>query len=225
LRGPLIHRENQAVLHHPGSQKYPDEFEHAFVGHPCGNAGHEAVVIDSIEEFLEVEVNDDIVAFGDITLCLSYRLMGRAPRTESVTVLGKRRVPLLLQNLQHGLLDQSVDDTRHAEFSDPTVRLGYFDPLDRLWLVGSVEQLGPYAWPVLTQVVLGGVDSHPIHARTALISLNAFPRPLKILSVAHLLHELFRHSRAFGCWLRHEWFGPRRSDGRGFTPSARFQGQ
>jgi len=25
------------------------------------------------------------------------------------------------------------------------------------------------------------------------------------LSVAHLLHQLFRHSRAFGCWLRHEW--------------------
>jgi len=28
-------------------------------------------------------------------------------------VLGKRWIPLLLQNLQHGLLDQSVDDARH----------------------------------------------------------------------------------------------------------------
>jgi hypothetical protein len=34
-------------------------------------------------------------------------------------VLGKRRVPPLLENLQHGLLDQSVDDARHAELSDP----------------------------------------------------------------------------------------------------------
>jgi hypothetical protein len=54
-------------------------------------------------------------------------------------MLRKRRVPLLLQYLQHGLLDQPVDDTRHAEFSDPAVRFGYFDPLDRLRLVGSFK--------------------------------------------------------------------------------------
>jgi hypothetical protein len=51
------------------------------------------------------------------------------------------------------------------------------------------------------------------------------PRTLEILSVAHLLHELFRHSRAFGCWLRREWFGPLRTDDRGFTPILRSRGQ
>ncbi len=48
-----------------------------------------------------------------------------------------------------------ISDARHAEFPDPAVRFGYFDPLDRLRLVGSVEQSRPYAWPVLTQVDLG----------------------------------------------------------------------
>ena len=66
---------------------------------------------------------------------LGYRLMGRAPRSESVAVLGKRWIPQLLQNLQHGLLDQSVDDARNAEFPDPAVRLGYFDPPYRLRLI------------------------------------------------------------------------------------------
>jgi hypothetical protein len=47
--------------------------------------------------------------------------------------------------------------------------------------------LRPYAWPVLTQVDLGVVDGHPIHARTALVPSNAFPRTLEILSVAYLL--------------------------------------
>jgi hypothetical protein len=65
--------------------------------------------------------------------------MGGASRSEAVTVLGKRRVPLLLENLQQGLLDQSVDDARYAEFSDPAVRLGDFDPLDRLRLIGSLS--------------------------------------------------------------------------------------
>src|SRR6516162_5768721 len=67
----------------------------------------------------------------------------------NTTVLGKRRVPAFLQNLQQGLLDQSVDDAWHAELSDPAVRLGDFDPFDRLRPVGSSEQLRPNAGPVL----------------------------------------------------------------------------
>src|SRR5262252_5127906 len=114
--------------------------------------------------------------------------MSGASRSEAVTVLGKRRVPAFLQNLQQGLLDQSVDDARHAELSDPAVRLGDFDPFNRLRLVGSLQQLRPNAWPVLTQVVSGGVDGHPIDARTALVLANTFPRSYEILSIAHLLH-------------------------------------
>ena len=116
---------------------------------------------------------------------------------------------------------QSVDDARHANLSDPALRLGYFDPLDRLRLIGSGEQLRPNGWPALTQVNLGVFDGHPIHAWTALVPSNAFPRTLKILSVAHLLHEMFRLSRAFGCWLRHKWFGPRVTVDQGFTPVLR----
>src|SRR5882762_348260 len=188
LRGPLVHRADQAVFHHPGLEKCPDEFEHPFIRHPRCDARHQAVMIDPVEKFLEIKVNHDAVARGNVSLRLGHRLMGGASRSEAVTVLGKRRVPLLLENLQQGLLDQSVDDARYAELSDPAARLGYFDPLDRLRLVGSLEQLRPDAWPVLTQVVLSVVDGHPIHARTALIPSNAFPRSYEILSLAHLLH-------------------------------------
>src|ERR1700739_251483 len=155
-------------------------------------------MIDSVEKFFEVEINHDAVALGNVLLRLGYRLVGGASRSEAVTVLGERRVPLLLENLQQGLLDQPIDDTRHAEFSDPAVRLGYFDPLDRLRLVGSFEQMRPNAWPVLTQVVLGVFDGHPIHARAAFVAANSFPRSYEIASVAHLLHQLFCTSRAFG---------------------------
>jgi hypothetical protein len=188
LRGPLIHRADQAVLHHPGLEKRPDEFEHTFIGHPRGDARHQAVMIDLVEKFFEIKINYDVVARGNVSLRLGYRLMGGASRSEAVAVPGKRRVPPLLENLQQGLLDQSVDDARDAELSEPAVRLGDFDPFDRLRLVGSREQLRPDAWPVLTQVVLSVVDGHPIHARTALIPSNAFPRSDEILSLAHLLH-------------------------------------
>ena len=94
-------------------------------------------------KFFEIKVNHNAVARGNVSLRLGHRLMGRAFRSEAVTVLGKRRVPLPLKNLQQGLLDQSVDDARHAELSDPAVRFGDFDPFDRLRLVGSREQLRP----------------------------------------------------------------------------------
>ena len=188
LRGPLVNRINQPVFHHSGLEKGADQLEYPFVGDPFGNASHQSVLVDTVEEFFEVDVNHDTVALSNIRLCLSHRLMGRAPRAEPVAVFGKRRVPLRLKNLQHGLLDQSVDDTGDAEFPDPAVRLGYLDPLDRLGLVGSVEQLRPNAWPVLTQVVRGLVDGHPIDAGTALVLSNVLPRSFAIFPPAHLLH-------------------------------------
>jgi hypothetical protein len=131
-------RPSAAASCHPGIEERPDEFEHTFVRHARGDARHQAVVIDSIKKFLKVEVNHVTVALGNVALRLDYCLMGATSRSEAVAVLGKRWVPPYLENLQQRLLDQSVDDSRHAELSDPAVPLGYLDPFDRLRLVSSL---------------------------------------------------------------------------------------
>src|SRR5262249_55660037 len=208
LRGALIHRTDQAVLHHPGLEKGPEKLEHAFVRHPRSDARHQTVVIDPVEKFFEIKIDHDRVARSDVLLCLSHRLVGGSPRPEAIAVLGESWVPPLLENLQQGLLDQSIDDARDAELSDPAIRLGDFDPLDRLRLVGSREQLRPDVWPVLTQVDLGALNGHSIDARATSVTANSFPRSYEISTVAHLLHQLFCAGRAFGCGLRHGWFGP-----------------
>ena len=95
------------------------------IRHPRGDTCHQAVVIDSVEEFFEIKVDHDAVALGDVLLRLGHRLMGGSPRPEAVAVLGECWVPPLLENLQQGLLDQSVDDARHAELSEPAVRRGF----------------------------------------------------------------------------------------------------
>ena len=82
LRGPLIHRKDQTIFHYTGIEKCPDKFEHAFIGYPRRDAGHEAIVIDPIEELFKVEINHDIVALGNVTLRLGHRLMSRTPWTE-----------------------------------------------------------------------------------------------------------------------------------------------
>ena len=76
LRRTLLGRTDQPVFYHPGAKARPDEPEHALVGHPLGHAGHQAVLVDSVEEFLEVDVNHHVVAVGDVRLRLGYGLMG-----------------------------------------------------------------------------------------------------------------------------------------------------
>jgi hypothetical protein len=71
-------------------------------------------VIYSIEKFLQVEVYHPAVPFGNVLLRLVHRLPCAMPRSETVTVFGERRVPTLLQNLQHRLLDESVQNARNA---------------------------------------------------------------------------------------------------------------
>ena len=177
LRSALLGRTDQPIFHHPGAKECPDELEHALVGHPFGHASHQAVLIDSVEKFLEVDVNHHVVAVGDVLLCLGHGLMSGASRTESVAVLGKRRVPLLLEYLQQRLLDQAIDDAWHAEPSDAAGRFRDVDPFDRLRCVGSREQLCPDGRPVLPQVGRGVVDGQSVDAsctwRSAIFSTRS----------------------------------------------------
>jgi len=71
-------------------------------------------VIDSVEKLFEIEINHDVIALGNVLLRVGHCLVGGTSRSEAVAVLGKRWVPLSLENLQQGLLNQSVDDTRHS---------------------------------------------------------------------------------------------------------------
>src|SRR4029077_7123942 len=57
LRSPFHARTDQPVLHHPGIQEYPDEFQQPLVLDPLGDLSHQFVVIDPIKEFLQIEIN------------------------------------------------------------------------------------------------------------------------------------------------------------------------
>src|SRR5258706_973248 len=75
LRSPFHAWADQPVLHHPGIQECPDEFQQPLVLDTLGDLAHQFVVIDSIEEFFQVEINHPAVALRNILLRLSYRLM------------------------------------------------------------------------------------------------------------------------------------------------------
>src|SRR5205814_9477979 len=95
-------------------QERSDQPEHSLVGHPSRDRCHQFVVIDSIEEFLKIEVYHPAMACGDVLLRLGYRLMRRAFRPEPVTVFGECWVPSALQYLHHRLLDESIQSEEHT---------------------------------------------------------------------------------------------------------------
>jgi site-specific DNA recombinase len=102
LRSSFHARADQSVLHHPSIQECPDELQQLLVLDALGDLAHQFVMIDSIK------IDHPSVALRDVPLRLSHSVMRRPTRSKPLAVLGKRRVPLLLQNLHHRLAGQPL---------------------------------------------------------------------------------------------------------------------
>ncbi len=98
-------------------------------------------MVDPIEELLQIEVHYPAIPFGLILLRLRDGPMLRVFRSEAVTVDRERRVPLLLQHLQHCLLNESIHRRGDAKPSLASVRLIDLYPFDWLRLVRTAQQL------------------------------------------------------------------------------------
>src|SRR5438477_1674818 len=221
LRSAFHTGADQSVLHHPGVQKCPDEFQQPLVFDSFGDLTHQFVVIDSVEKLFEVEINHPAVACGDVLLRLGYRLMCRSSRSKTIAVVGERRVPLPLQHLHHRLLDESIQHRRDAKLSHPAVRFGDFHPPHRLRFVGSTQQLFSDYWPVLFQVV-GELDHRdPVHSRATFITLHLPQCFLQVFSITDVLHQSAASSWAFGFTRRHQRFSLFSCDTSGFTRQRR----
>jgi hypothetical protein len=125
-----------------GRQIASDEPKHPPVRDTRRHAGHEFVVIDPVEELRQVDIDNELIAFGDEGLRLRHRLLGGASRPEAVTVLAERRIPQRLKPLEHRLLDDAIDHGWNAESTLPAAP-GLWDhhPTHRLRLVAPLEQL------------------------------------------------------------------------------------
>src|SRR5438309_2815989 len=191
---------DQSVLHHPSIQECPDEFQQPLVLDSFCDLTHQFVVIDSIEEFLQIEINHPAVARGNLLLCLGHCLMRGSARSKTVAVVGERRVPLPLQNLHHRLLDPTIQHCWDTKLSHPSVRFGDFHPPHRFRLVGPTQQLFSDRWPVLA-------DGHSIDARATFISLHLLQSLLQVFSLTYFLHQSARAGWAFGAMPRRGRFG------------------
>src|SRR5215471_1525112 len=163
-------------------------------------------MINSIEKFLEIEIDHPAVTLRNVLLRLSYRLMCGSSGSETVAMVGERRVPPPLQYLHHRLLDEAIQHRRDAKLSHPAVRFGDFHPPHRLRFVGPVQQLFSDNWPVLFQVVGELVHGDPIYSRATFITFHLSQCFLQVFSLTYFLHQSITSSWAFGSTCRRRRF-------------------
>src|SRR4029077_19607511 len=138
---------------------------------PLGDLAHQFVLIDSIKKLFQIEIDPPSVALRDVPLRSSHSVMRRSTRSKPVAVLGKRGVPLLLQNLHHRFLDKAVQHSWDAKLSHPSaIRLLDFHPSHRCRSVSPVHQFRPNSRPVLLKIVAVLIDRHPVDARATFVA-------------------------------------------------------
>jgi hypothetical protein len=66
LRRSFVHRTHQPILHHSGLQEATNQLQHTLVADSLRHPRHQSVVVDSIKEFLQVEINHPAIALAYI---------------------------------------------------------------------------------------------------------------------------------------------------------------
>src|SRR5262245_10137844 len=152
LRCSFLAVNDHSVHHHSRLEETTDNPQHPLVLDSLGKPPHQEVVIDSIEESFEVNIDNPVEALLDVALRLEYSLVRATPRSKTVTVSGETCVESRTKHLQDGLLDESIDYRRDAELALTSV--GFCDRDAPHWarLVDACEQLCAQGLDVSLQI-------------------------------------------------------------------------
>jgi len=97
--------------------------------------------MDAVEESLQIHVHHPFPTFRDVPLRSTHRVVRTASRPKAVAVVGKARIESRLQDLQQGLLDETVEHRRNAKLAHPAAALRDLPPQHRLRSIAPRQQL------------------------------------------------------------------------------------
>ncbi|MNG14945.1 hypothetical protein D3C84_987390 [compost metagenome] len=124
MRRAFVSGLDHSIGHHPRFQEAANQPQEANVLHPIGESSHQHIMIDSIEEFLQINVHHPVLSFGYILFRLGHRIQRASLRAKAVATLRECRLENRLQYLMERLLDESIHHRGHAERSNPAIGLG-----------------------------------------------------------------------------------------------------
>jgi hypothetical protein len=192
LRCSFVPLQDYPIREDSRAEIAANQDQHPTIRNPLLQSPHQNVVVHTIKESLQIDIHDPATAILDVPLRTPYRVVRPAAGTKSVTVIGKRRVELWLQNLQQALLDESVEYRRNAKLALASAGLCDPDATYCLRLVASREEFRANTRPFHPQIPRQIAHRHPVDAGTPCVSSNSFQRSLKIPAFAHQFHQAAR---------------------------------
>ena len=162
----------------------------ALVGHPFGDASHQHVVVDSIEEFFQIDIDH-------ASRSLRRRTLAPGPPPDGPSVPGGSRSCARRTSGPSALAEPAAPPAGSGGRRRRGCRA--FAPRRPAWgfRPASPAAAGRFRRAAVPECLASAhagsprhvVDGHPIDAGSSLVGPDSFPRHFEILSLAHLLHQ------------------------------------
>ena len=125
LRHPLVIAHHHTVRqHNTRNEHLANQGQQPLVRNPQCKSRQQTLVMDSVEEVLQVDVDHPCSTFFQIRTRLPYRRVATAPGSEPMAARMKRRFELRLQHLPHRLLHHPVDHIGNTQSPMTSACLG-----------------------------------------------------------------------------------------------------
>lgn len=196
LRRSFLRAHHHPVRHdHLRLQQTSDQVDEPSVLDPQLKPGEQAVMVDSIEEALQIEVDHPLVALLQMPHGLRDRRVTAPPWPEAMAALVECRLVVRAEHLVHRLLYEPVDHVRDAKAALPTSCFRDPHPADQAGSVAPFQQLAPQRRQHDVEVRAHLGDALPIRSRGAVVLRHLLERTHQVVLGRHLLH---RHRRQGG---------------------------
>ena len=190
LRRTLFRRCTDSGNHDSGVQICANQLEYALILYLLRQTRHENIMVHSVKEVGQVDVNHPRVALVDVSFCRTDRSMRAPTRTKSVAVLRKVRVEYRREFLEYGLLNETIRGSGYAQTAFAARSLWYLDALYRQWFILTGIQLCADCRPLLTHVRIQSIRRDTVHARGTLVGFHFLKRSRQVVAVQDLFHQL-----------------------------------
>src|SRR5271170_633536 len=182
--------------HHRRLQHQANQGEYPQVRHAFREPGQQSLMMNSVEEFGQVQINHRSIAVLQIFRCFGNGGMSAASGAETVTAGVESGLEDRLQYLEQSLLNHPIHDVGNAEPSLPAPWLWQQDAEDFAGPVASLQQVSAQTGDQRRGLRLGRLDRLTIHSWRSLVAHYVQQRPGQIGLVRCRFEQPTRIGRA-----------------------------
>ena len=138
--------------------------------------GHEFILRDIIEEFLEVDIHDICISILEVFKQFYDCLLGSSSRSKPIAMLTEMRLDYWRQYLYDCLFNDAVDHCWNSKVSHSTIRLWYLYPSHWLRTVFPISDFFLDGLPILSEIIIDFIHSDSIGSTRTFVGFHLLVR-------------------------------------------------